>query len=202
MENKYTLSSFIDFELSYWKLRKTRANQNKFRIFFTRKLKSDPDFVKKDVWNNADTVQVSKTKAKQFTYADLSLLAQKSEKYLEKAFIKEHPNSIEDIKKIREEHVRNRTRYFDDNRGYELALDDKLRFEDEIKRYIQEVMLKALFEHFYTPINIEKVKEDFTSIGTLTEVGEAPEQQVETPSLYAQIRLKNPEKYYFSERDH
>lgn len=201
MENKYTLSSFTDYELTYWDIPKTKANHNKFRIFFTRMLKKDPDFVKRDVWNNAETVKVGKTKARQFSSQDLSLLAQKSNSYLEKEYAKEHPDISEDILKIREQHKENISMFYNDEKIYleERAKDEN--FKKTIESYTQKIMLTALFEHFYTPIDIDKVTNDFVAIGQRAEIGESAEQQLETPALNAQYRIAHPKGNYFSEKD-
>lgn len=67
--------------------------------------------------------------------------------------------------------------------------------EDEVRRIKPQIMLEALFEVFFTPINEEKLKKD------LLMRREMPEPNPPYAHLEACERLKHPEGNYFSRRD-
>lgn len=202
MDTLYTLTDFINYELENYGLDENSNNQKKLRAFFTRLIKTDPEFDEKEIWDNAPTIQVEKTTAKQFKLKDLQLIANhpKTLKYMEKLMKKRDPEMHADYEKKVEEHKNNLTAMQKNPKSYEYNAEDQKNIEDSADEYIQKAMLKALFEHFFTPFDKEKVMRDISAmtpgLGT-----NAPFEFDTSPSaINANYRLDHPSEFYFKEK--
>lgn len=77
----------------------------------------------------------------------------------------------------------------------DVKLEQDIWADNEVRRIKPQMMLEALFEVFFTPINEEELKKD------LLMRREMPEPNPPYAHLEACERLKHPEGNYFSRRD-
>ena len=65
------------------------------------------------------------------------------------------------------------------------------------ENYAQKVMLKAIFEKFYTSLDKEKIKKDLGQIY----YGDPLEFSTDPTTVAANNRLNHPENNYFTKKD-
>lgn len=201
MERLFTLNDFINDQITKYSLRRNKKNQKKLRIYFTRILKTDPVFRDRNVWESAPTIPIAKTRAKQFSQKDLQLLLNKSKNYLSKIAKKEHPNMTVFIDKKVKENSENLGHMREEKIEDDAVIDDELRLSNQTNDYIEKIMLKAIFEHFYTPIDIKKVKRDIAYQDNIFSGAAPPEYETDRTILAASYRLDHPAENYFKPKN-
>lgn len=190
MENQITLKNYIEHLTTLLDLPKTDNVQKKIQKKFERTLKDDLK-----IWETAETVPVAKTKAKVFNFSDLEKAYKLNEDYLAKILqldvisLEEQREynswlmsqktivSKEQFEKTNEAIKHANERY---NQKYIVSLEEQ-----------NNVMLKALFERFFTPLDVKRWEKDKMIVENVTDTNDLN-------YLSAQQRLnqKNGKAYY------
>lgn len=182
MDNKQTLTNFIQEQIYNFGLQDTLDVEKKLRQKFTRTLKE------LKIWQNAEKRLIGKKYTRVFTEIELNKLYEKVEKYLIKQ-TKLGYETYEEIKKINENYVeflRNMTY----EKQYELEQAEKYEKPPISDTKKMEVMITALFEKFFTPLDIEQWEKDEALLFY------TDPDDIGIPYIQAQNRLKNPRSYY------
>ena len=193
MENQSTLKNYIEHLTTLLDLPKTDNVQKKIQKKFERTLKDDLK-----IWETAETVPVAKTKAKIFNFSDLEKAYKLNENYLAKILKldvvgleeqreynswimsqktivskEQFDKTNESIKHANEQH----------NQKYKVSLEEQ-----------NNVMLKALFEKFFTPLDINQWEHDRIVVDNNKDT-------TDLVYLSAQQRLKEKDgKAYYKEK--
>lgn len=186
MDNKQTLTNFIQEQIYNFGLQDTLDVEKKLRQKFTRTLKE------LKIWQHAEKRLIGKKYTRVFTEIELNKLYEKVEKYLIKQ-TKLGYETYEEMKKINENHVellRNMTY----EKHYELEQAEKYEKPPISDTKKMEVMITALFEKFFTPLDIEQWEKD-EELLFYTDPDEI-EAVTSISYIQAQNRLKNPRSYY------
>lgn len=186
MDNKQTLTNFIQEQIYNFGLQDTLDVEKKLRQKFTRTLKE------LKIWQNAEKRLIGKKYTRVFTEIELNKLYEKVEKYLIKQ-TKLGYETYEEMKKINENNVeflRNMTY----EKHYELEQAEKYEKPPISDTKKMEVMITALFEKFFTPLDIEQWEKD-EELLFYTDPDEI-EAVTSISYIQAQNRLKNPRSYY------
>ncbi|MFT9270171.1 MAG: hypothetical protein ABF539_11690 [Liquorilactobacillus nagelii] len=187
-----TLSEFIEEQIYNYDIEDTSRNKKKLRIKFVRELK------KLNLWENAQEKIVDKAKTKVFSKNELSILLKRTENYL----IKQSGISLEEYKRVKKENLK--------------ILDEQINIDyEEEKNNIYreypdpdiissqekvEVMVSALFERFFTPINVEQWQKDKNTV-IESESSYNKEDRTAINVLQANIRLESHNKNaYYQEK--
>ena len=187
MENYTTLTQFIEEQCTRFEIPNTEKNQRKLRIKFTRVLK------KLGIWDNAESKLIGRKHTKVFTPQQLQQLYSKVESYLLK-----HSNiDIEELEEYRQnlenyvEEIRNQT-----NESYQQQLEAEQYEPPKVtKKEAMEVMLTALFEKFFEPLDVQKWNQDKATIH-FSELSD----MTDTDYVLASMRLNNPVQSYIKEK--
>ena len=193
MENQITLKNYIEHLTTLLDLPKTDNVQKKIQKKFERTLKNDLK-----IWETAETVPVAKTKAKIFNFSDLEKAYKLNENYLAKIleldviglqeqrqyndWIAEQKTIVskEQFDKINEAFKYASEQY---NQNYKISLEEQ-----------NNVMLKALFERFFTPLDVKQWEKDKMIVENVTDTNDLN-------YLSAQQRLNQKNgKAYFQEK--
>jgi DNA-directed RNA polymerase subunit L len=189
-----TLSEFIEEQIYNYDIEDTSRNKKKLRIKFVRELK------KLNLWENAQEKIVGKAKTKVFSKNELSILLKRTENYL----IKQSGISLEEYKRVKKENLK--------------ILDKQINidYEEEKNNIYQEypdpsiissqekveVMVSALFEKFFTPINVEQWQKDKNTV-IESESSYNKEDRTAINVLQANIRLESHNKNaYYQEKNY
>ena len=194
MENQITLKNYIEHLTTLLDLPKTDNVQKKIQKKFERTLKDDLK-----IWETAETVPVAKTKAKIFNFSDLEKAYKLNENYLAKILkldvvgLEEQREynswlmsqktivSKEQVDKTNEAIKHANEQY---NQKYKVSLEEQ-----------NNVMLKALFERFFTPLDVKKWENDKIIVANTTDV-------TDLQYLSAQQRLNQKDgKAYYKEKN-
>lgn len=190
MENQITLKNYIEHLTTLLDLPRTDNVQKKIQKKFERTLKDDLK-----TWETAETVPIAKTKAKVFKLSELEKAYKLNENYLAKILKldmvglekqREYNSwlasqktivSKEQFEKTNEAIKHANEQY---NQKYKVSLEEQ-----------NNVMLKALFEKFFTPIDIKQWEKDKMVVENVTDTNDLN-------YLSAQQRLnqKNGRAYY------
>lgn len=200
MEKK-TLNSFIDQQILRFSLPNTAETRRKIRVKLLRTItqpKPNSYFKDNNVWEKAETTTVNGAKTKLLNADDLTHLAEETQSYFENLSIKTGGLSKKEFEDLKKEHAQNYANALADRETYDYTQDDKATLERMYDRYAQKVMLKAIFEKFYTPLDKEKIEKD---LGQIYYQGEPLEFVTDPATLAANNRLNNPEKNYFTKKD-
>lgn len=184
MDKTITLQEYVEHQISAFKIKNTSKNQEKIKMKAMRELQ------KLGLWQQAKTKKVSRYTIKVFNNDEIALLNQKMENYL----LKEGGLDVKEYLRLKKQNA-------------ETIEDPDLRtvnnldslFASNIPRDdLQMVMLTALFEKFFTPINLEQWEYD----QYMLDFAYQDDEIVTTPEfIQAQMRLNDPKKRsYFSER--
>ena len=186
MDNKQTLTNFIQEQIYNFGLQDTPDVEKKLRQKFTRTLKE------LKIWQNAEKRLIGKKYTRVFTEIELNKLYEKVEKYLIKQ-TKLGYETYEEMKKINENHVESlRNMTYEEHYELEQAVKyEKPPISDTKK---MEVMITALFEKFFTPLDIEQWEKD-EELLFYTDPDDI-EAVTSISYIQAQNRLKNPRSYY------
>lgn len=191
MEQRTTLSQFIDEQVTKFNIKNTEENQKSLRVKFTRELK------KLGIWQNAPTKLIGRKHTKTFSWQELQILYQRVEKYL----LKRSNLDLEKLKEFRE----NNARYFEHIHNIDY---DKIREEELAEQYMPDsrvtekekinLMIEALFYQFFGGINFEKWKQDKEIIDYLDINDEEEMNRIDV--FQASTRLNNPVQSYVIEK--
>ncbi|HEL2084727.1 TPA: hypothetical protein TY899_002076 [Streptococcus suis] len=193
MENQITLKNYIEHLTTLLDLPKTDNVQKKIQKKFERTLKDDLK-----IWETAETVPVAKTKAKIFNFSDLEKAYKLNENYLAKILQldvvsleeqREYNSWLMSQKTIVSKEEFDKTneiiKYANEkyNQRYKISLDEQ-----------NNIMLKALFEKFFTPIDLKQWEKDKMVVENVTDTNDLN-------YLSAQQRLNQKNgRAYFKEK--
>lgn len=154
-KNFKTLSEIVDLAISLYELDDTKKNKYNIKTKFKRVLIEDGR------WSHAKLVPKKKNQTKCFSRDDVEFVLEKSEDYLTKLA----GMSIQEIKNRKEENEKIALDFFNfhhSNIEYEdLTYSDPEKYEEQrIEKEMHNVMLQALFEKFFTPIDKDLWLED------------------------------------------
>ena len=201
-----TLNNLMISELRAFHLPVNKKNLAKLRNKYTKELKAQ------QLWENAQTEIRGKSKTKLFKQEDLQQISRKFYKYMTNLVIQESGFSKQEIlteaKKNAQDIEDSQRDWIDfiNTHTQEEVYDYQNRYnydpappatEKQKRKGLNELMLKALFDKFFT-MNDEQKELFFNDLSTnywdYEEVGDNPN------FVIGQKRLKNPEKYYYSEK--
>lgn len=193
MENQITLKNYIEHLTTLLDLPKTDSVQKKIQKKFERTLKDDLK-----IWETAETVPVAKTKAKVFNFSDLEKAYKLNENYLAKILQldvvsleeqREYNSWLTSQKTIVSKEEFDKTneiiKYANEkyNQRYKISLDEQ-----------NNIMLKALFEKFFTPLDVKQWEKDKMVVENVTDI-------TDLQYLSAQQRLTTKDgRAYFKEK--
>lgn len=183
-----TLTEFVEEQLTRFDIPNTEKNHNKLRIKFTRTLKE------LGIWDTAETKLIGRKHTKVFTYKQLQQLYSKVEPYLLK-----HSNiNTEELESYRRsvgdylEELNNMT-----NDKYEEQLLEAQYEPPKVTRSeAMEVMLTALFEKFFEPLDTRQWNKDKE-----TDFFTDPMDYDTLDYFSAQKRLNNPVDSYVKPKE-
>lgn len=159
-----TLSDFVNKQIKNYNL------NNNEKIFFKIRIKAQRELEKMDLWQNAKTETIGKAKTRVFSKEQLGQLEIKLAPYLEKLSTKEKNLNYDEVKALASKIA--------DSENPEFAEKEMKNFYKQAKNSIpapiiskkdveqkkQKIMIEALFEHFFTPIDTEKLEDLMTTI--------------------------------------
>lgn len=179
MNSYTTLSEFVDQQMTKFGIEKNEKNYSKLRIKFTRVLKE------LDLWDQAETKLIGKKHTKVFNRQQLIALYNEVESYLLK-----HSNI--DIAKLKA-HRREHAQYMDDlySGKFDHHYSDPYEAPKVSSQEKIEVMVTALFEKFFEPLDLETWNNDIATTFFL-----GPEDADNIDYFLAYDRLKNPVESY------
>ncbi|MDW8760338.1 hypothetical protein Q7W32_11020, partial [Streptococcus suis] len=190
MENQITLKNYIEHLTTLLDLPRTDNVQKKIQKKFERTLKDDLK-----IWETAETVPIAKTKAKVFNFSDLEKAYKLNENYLAK-ILKLDVISLEEQREynswlMSQKTIVSKEQFEKTNEAIKHANE---QYNQKYKVSLEEqnnVMLKALFEKFFTPLDIKQWEKDKMVVENVTDTNDLN-------YLSAQQRLnqKNGKAYY------
>lgn len=183
MNDYTTLSEFVEQQMTKFGIEKNEKNFSKLRIKFTRVLKD------LKIWDQAETKLIGKKHTKVFSRQQLIALYNEVESYLLK-----HSNI--DIEKL-EAHRREHSQYMDDLFAgrFDKYYSDPYEAPKVSSQEKMEVMITALFEKFFEPLDLKTWNEDKATTFYL-----GPEDADNIDYFLAYERLKNPVQSYTKEK--
>lgn len=190
MENQITLKNYIEHLTTLLDLPRTDNVQKKIQKKFERTLKDDLK-----IWETAETVPIAKTKAKVFNFSDLEKVYKLNENYLAK-ILKLDVISLEEQREynswlMSQKTIVSKEQFEKTNEAIKHANE---QYNQKYKVSLEEqnnVMLKALFERFFTPLDVKQWEKDKITVENTTDI-------TDLQYLSAQQRLnqKNGKAYY------
>lgn len=182
-----TLTDFVNTQIEKFDIPDTEKNRNKLRIKFTRELQ------RLRYWDTAEKKVIGRNETRLFTDEQLNQLSIEVEPYL----LKQGNVNTEELEEYRQnfenyiEEVGNQT-----NESHQQQLEEEQYQSPRVtKREAMEVMLTALFEKFFEPLDVQKWNEDKATIhfAELTDM-------TDTDYILASMRLNNPVQSYTKEK--
>lgn len=195
MDNKMPLSRYIDEQITFFNLQDTKKNRNKLKMKFQRELKN------LGLWENAEVRLIGKKRTRVFSSSELDILSRAVKYYLIKianwneiAIKEAEENSLRELKNLQFSLEDDETKIH-----FETVEKMKENFGPIQVTQSEEmyVMTKALFELFFTPINVKAWNKDRKTVYYTNPLDK--EEVTTLEFLQAKERLKNP-KYYFSKK--
>ena len=193
MENQSTLKNYIEHLTTLLDLPKTDNVQKKIQKKFERTLKDDLK-----IWETAETVPIVKTKAKVFNFSDLEKAYKLNENYLAKILQldvvsleeqREYNNWLASQKTIVSKEQFDKTNEAIKHANEKYNQKYKVSLEEQ-----NNVMLKALFERFFTPLDVKQWEKDKMVVENVTDTNDLT-------YLSAQQRLTTKDgKAYYKEK--
>lgn len=182
-----TLTDYVNTQIEKFDIPDTEKNRSKLRIKFTRELK------RLRYWDTAEKKVIGRNETRLFTDEQLNQLSIEVEPYL----LKQGNVDIEEL----EEYRQNFENYIEDihnqtNESHQQQLEaEQYEAPRVTKREAMEVMLTALFEKFFEPLDVQKWNQDKETIhfAELTDM-------TDTDYILASMRLKNPVQSYTKEK--
>ncbi|HEL1593703.1 hypothetical protein [Streptococcus suis] len=147
-----SLTEFVEEQMTKFEIPHTEKNLNKIRIKCTRVLKE------LDIWQNAKIELRGRNQTKVFTDQELQLLYTKIELYL----LKFSDINIEELQAYRRQYEQ----YLEEL--HNMTQDDYMKQQEEAqyqpptvtRSEAMEVMITALFEKFFEPIDVKQWNDD------------------------------------------
>ncbi|PKZ95925.1 hypothetical protein [Streptococcus parasanguinis] len=178
--NEYTtLTEFVKKQMTKFGIEENEKNFSKLRIKCTRALKD------LDIWDQAETKLIGKKYTKVFSRQQLISLYNEVESYLLR-----HSNI--DIEKL-EAHRREHSQYMDDlfSGRFDKYHSDSYEAPKVSAQEKMEVMITALFEKFFEPLDLKTWNDDKATTFYL-----GPEDADNIDYFLASERLNNPLQSY------
>ena len=182
-----TLTDYVNTQIEKYDIPDTEKNRSKLRIKFTRELQ------KLRYWETAEKKVIGRNETRLFTDEQLNQLSIKIEPYL----LKQGNVDIEELEEYRQnlenyvEEISNQT-----NESYQQQLEAEQYEPPKVtKREAMEVMLTALFEKFFEPLDVQKWNQDKATIH-FSELSD----MTDTDYVLASMRLNNPVQSYTKEK--
>lgn len=187
MSRYTTLTDYVNTQIEKFDIPDTEKNRSKLRIKFSRELQ------KLGYWDTAEKKVIGRNETRLFTDEQLNQLSIKVEPYL----LKQGNIDIEEL----EEYRQNFENYLEDihnqtNESHQQQLEAEQYAPPTVtKREAMEVMLTALFQKFFEPLDVQKWNQDKETIhfAELTDM-------TDTDYILASMRLKNPVQSYTKEK--
>ena len=182
-----TLTDYVNNQIEKYDIPDTEKNRNKLRIKFTRTLQE------LGYWDTAEKKVIGRNETRLFTDEQLNHLSIEVEPYL----LKQGNIDIEELEEYRQnlenyvEEIRNQT-----NESYQQQLEAEQYEPPKVtKKEAMEVMITALFEKFFEPLDVQKWNQDkatihFAELVDMTDIDYA----------LASMRLNNPVQSYTKEK--
>lgn len=182
------LSDFMDDMIQKYQIEETKDIQKKLRIKFVRELEAMGE------WEKANSKTFGRNRTKVFNYEILDRLEKRCERYLVKKSgfdfdkFKDYKSNIDS------------ENYFEEPTEDELKdMHEKAVFRSWAgsisKEEIRDVMLTALFEKFFTPIDVEQWQKD-SDILTIVGVNDDRESSFEYYRAKERYSSHNKSAYY------
>lgn len=182
-----TLTDYVNTQIEKFDIPDTEKNRNKLRIKFTRTLQA------LGYWNTAEKRVIGRNETRLFTNEQLNHLSTEVEPYL----LKQGNVDTEELEEYRQnfeqhiEDISNQT-----NESYQQQIESEQYEPPKVtKREAMEVMLTALFEKFFEPLDIQKWNQDKSTIHFAELV-----DMTDTDYILASMRLNNPVQSYTKEK--
>jgi ElaB/YqjD/DUF883 family membrane-anchored ribosome-binding protein len=185
---KYTtLTDYVNTQIEKYDIPDTEKNRSKLRIKFTRELK------RLRYWDTAEKKVIGRNETRLFTDEQLNQLSIEVEPYL----LKQGNVNTEELEEYRQnfenyvEDIHNQT-----NESHQQQLEaEQYEAPRVTKREAMEVMLTALFQKFFEPLDVQKWNQDKETIhfAELTDM-------TNTDYILASMRLNNPVQSYTKEK--
>lgn len=182
------LSEFINDMIQKYQIEETKNIKKSLRIKFVRELEVMGE------WDKAKYKTFERSRTKVFTYKILDRLEKRCEAYLVKKSGNDYNKFIDYQRSIDGEN------YFKELKEDELKdMQEKVAFRSWAgsisKEEIRDVMLTALFEKFFTPIDIEQWQND-SDILTIVDVNDDRESSFEYYRAKERYSSHNKSAYY------
>lgn len=179
-----TLSEFIDEQITRFKIEPTENNLNKIRSKCVRTLK------KLNLWENAETKLVERSKTKIFPQWQIDDLYKETEPYFLKIGNideKELENYRQNIYKMFEERSNSQTSSANNFETIKVSKSEKVA-----------LMIEALYNKYFEPIDEKQWNHDLEISDSASLFDEEVQGGIEV--FEARKRLKNPIKSYVKEK--
>lgn len=182
-----TLTDYVNTQIEKYDIPDTEKNRSKLRIKFTRELQ------RLRYWDTAEKKVIGRNETRLFTDEQLNQLSIEVEPYL----LKQGNVNTEELEEYRQnfenyiEEIGNQT-----NESHQQQLEEEQYQSPRVtKREAMEVMLTALFEKFFEPLDVQKWNQDKATIhfAELTDM-------TDTDYILASMRLNNPVQSYTKEK--
>ena len=200
-KNEKTLNEFINTQIHRFSLSSDNKTRKKIRTKLIRTMtqpKASSYFQGKNIWKNAQTITINGAKTKILPNDALLHLAEETQNYFENLSIKHGGLTAKDFKELKNKNMQHYHLALEFRESYDFILDDKKAIQNMYENYSQKVMLKAIFEHFYTPLNETKIKQD---LSTLYYEAEPIEFSTDPTILSINNRLSHPENNYYKSKN-
>lgn len=182
-----TLTDYVNTQIEKFDIPDTEKNRNKLRIKFTRTLQE------LGYWDTAEKRVIGRNETRLFTDQQLNHLSIKVEPYL----LKQGNIDVEELEEYRqnfEQHIEDTINQT--NESYQQQLESEQYEPPRVtKREAMEVMLTALFEKFFEPLDVQKWNQDKATIH-FAELSD----MTDTDYVLASMRLNNPVQSYTKEK--
>ena len=182
------LSEFINDMIQKYEIEETKDIQKSLRIKFVRELEAMGQ------WDKANSKTFGRNRTKVFNYEILDRLEKRCERYL----VKKSGFDFDKFKDYKSN--------IDSENYFEEATEDELKDMHEkavfrswagsiSKEEIRDVMLTALFEKFFTPLDVEQWQKD-SDILTIVDVNDDRESSFEYYRAKERYSSYNKSAYY------
>jgi len=192
MKTHITLSQFIEDMLQLCKIEGTKENKKKFRVKFTRELKE------LGIWQNAPEKIIGRKKTKVFTTRELEQLKSKLMSYLAKQ-AGYNPTELKEIGQTiiqKNENYQNYLYEVDWEKEQE-RIDNESYWEMPITQTEENnIMLKALFELFFTEIDTKQWQDDRELINLIEPFDDDTIMSIEYTTAIKRLNSHNMSAYY------
>ncbi|PRT78656.1 hypothetical protein [Streptococcus anginosus] len=196
MRGKKPLSQYVDEQITFFNLEDTKKNRTKLKMKFQRSL------IELGLWDSAEQQVIGRKKTRVFSEEELNILSRHVQNYLiklanwnQEAIKKSEKESLEEMERLQLSFAE------DDEAKYNFDAHQELRKTFGPLKVSQEeeiyVMTKAIFELFFTPLDVKTWNADRKLVYYTNPLDKAAIKDIKY--LTAKERLKNP-SFYFSRK--